>query len=285
MKKISISLLIVSLSIYLTIFNSCNQPECSIAKKHENGKAEIINCIINESEKYLCHETYFETGDLESKFCTRKDKLSGEVVFFYKSGSLKSKSFYKDDKREGTLINYYENGQIESKCDYKEDVMDGERFGFFKDGRPYYYYFYKNGDFVYFKKYLYGDDSTIIDEVFKPIVKIEKDTLGTDVKHLKFSAELPIPDSLLNGKELYFAYQMNPISFRDSIIDEPAHRFRIAPREKKSVNLPLTESSTQLFYYHVFQKDKKLIMNPTEIIITVLPTSLGSSTVGAGSFD
>jgi len=231
------SLKLLMVAIFLC---SCNTDECQLIESYPNGSPRKKYCKIKGEENGFLVKNYHENGVVRSEFNFIREKIEGEGYVFYKSGKVKSRLFYKNDKRHGWTFNYFEDTQEIHIRDY-----------FFQ------------GKIIYSKKQLSNNKGTI--ELFEPIITFQNDSiLKSNNDSIIFNLSFPLPDSLLNGRELTFACELKPASLKDSVNVSPDFERKLIPGQNMRLSLHTIETDSQIFYYHIIDKLNKKIFEPQE---------------------
>ena len=104
--------------------------------------------------------SYWDNGQLSSKFDYKNGKLEGPWIYYYEDGQLDRKGDYKNDKQEGPWVSYHDNGQLWWKGDHKNGEQEGPYVCYHDNGQLHYEGNYKNGKqegpWVW-----YSDDGTV----------------------------------------------------------------------------------------------------------------------------
>lgn len=260
------------LLVYGTVILArCTSSDCFIVEYHKNGGTKLIACKASVKKDHYCYKQYYENDTLQTQFCSVGDKLEGEVVKFYESGKIKSTSNWKQNFKEGTEVEYYESGGVKLKSTYLRGKKNGDSYDFLADGRINSYSYYVDANAIYIKIYRYNSDKPSESESYQPILNFKQDTLYNIINPLEFELSFPLPDSLLSGRKLTFAYEMKPLSLRDSIILNPTNEILLNNKKPVNASLELKSPVTQIFYGHIIDKAANHIFNPVEKVIFFLP--------------
>ncbi|MCB0520563.1 MAG: hypothetical protein H6577_24805 [Lewinellaceae bacterium] len=260
-------LLLTILGIFIS---KCKPENCKIVDYYENKSPKMSMCAIDEKKAQYCYKTFFEDQSIKSQFCMFNNKIEGEFIRYYKSGEIESKSNYMNGLLDGLELEFYESGETKSKSYNLNGKAQGDSFEYLKDGRISNYNYFFDGHVVYIKTYKYDLGKEIVSEGFRPIVDIKQDTVYNIDDSLEFYVSFPVPDSLLLGREFTFAYQMKPMSLKDSVILEPIHEILLDSKKSYHRELKLEEPVTQIFYYHLINKKEGEIFDPFDKIITFI---------------
>ena len=249
---------------------NCNPLECHIVSNHPNGEVERILCEEDNSD-LICFKTFFDTGNLKSEYCMENDKIVGKVDDYFDTGVLKSTCNYENGLRNGLELVYYTNGRLSTECYYENGKIHGICMGKRTNGKPDFYSFFSNGERYYYKSYEYVDEVFIENEIFVPIVSFLSDTILEPNTRIDFIVDFPLPDSLYEGRALYFAYEIKPYYLKDSINITPENEFKLNKKENFLRSIDCINRDSQIFYSHIIDKKTKQIFEPTEKLFVIKP--------------
>ena len=216
---------------------------CEILERYSNDKPKLEMCILNERDKIYQYKEFYDNGNIETLFYLINEKLEGEVTAYYQTGGIKSKSMYKSGKKEGNYFEFHEDGRLD-----------------------YYNYFVKD-QVVYIKDYQYGlNDSIKFEEGFIPILSFEQnsDTIFCKERLLNFDISIPLPDSILKGKNLIYEFGIKPISLKDSLIFDSSSKVVLDNKRVINCTVKLKSSTTQIFYGYIINKKDNHLYQPFE---------------------
>lgn len=239
--------IVLFLSILLVV--SCSK-NCKTVEYYNDGTPKLKVCILGNKNNYYHHTTFYENGNMEYQFYLLNDKLEGKFTEYYQTGLIKEVTTFKNGKKNGDDYSFLKNGKIDL------------------------YNFFVENKVIYVKDYLYNSENQSFIEGFIPILKFQQDTIEATKSSIEFEVSLPIPDSLLQNRKLYFAYEMKPLSLKDSIIEFPVNELLLDNKKVFSQSIELEEAATQIFYGHIIDKEENHIYQPFEKIITVLKKEL-----------
>lgn len=236
--------------VFTTLFFQCQTPDdlnCIVDESHPNGVPKKKVCIIDEDKGMGRVEEYYPDGQLKSVINVIDGKVSGKNRTYYQSGSLKE------------MVEYY-NGQ-----------KHGGHFEYDETGNLLNYNYAVNGDVIYIKTPREIDGKIDSSPVFIPLLSYVQNDTFEKGDTFRFEVSLPLPDSHLDGREMFFAYQMKPMKLADSIIIAPSNELDLNNGiELSSGSLVLQETGKQIFYGHIIDKKEKHIFSPYEDTILVI---------------
>ncbi|MCG8330981.1 MAG: hypothetical protein MI974_25030 [Chitinophagales bacterium] len=235
--------------VILFLFTSCNKDDCKYVEYFEDNSPKLKMCTIDEDKSHYCYEELYNNGKLALKFCLIDGEFEGEVIEYYTMGAVKKITTYVHGKKHGDYSSYKEDGRLSN-------------YNYFYEGHP-----------CYIETYEYDNNQQKISvDGFNPILTFDSGTIFAVGDTFRFKVSLPVPDSLLKGRELYFAYQMKSIGLKDSVIVHPANEALITNKTEKSFNIILDTLGKQIFYGHLVHKEENLFYNSFEQIIEVVPS-------------
>lgn len=240
--KFNLLIRIICFVSFSTLFISCEFDKCYTADHHSNGTLKKKISAAKEDNQEYWVESFYENGVLKSAYHFTDGKIEGNTSFFYESGKIRNRSYFKRGLKEGMSRHYRET----------DGRLDTEEF------------FYK-GERVYSKYYDWENNDTIVS--FRPVVDIEPDSIllknGGD--SIIFNFLLPLDDSLVNERVLFLAYEVKPISLRDSVINPGLlSEQKIAIGKPIKLTMKTLEKDSMLLYWHVVDKMNKKIYEPQE---------------------
>jgi antitoxin component YwqK of YwqJK toxin-antitoxin module len=232
---------LVFLSFFaLLCFFGCKQEKFRVIDYHDNGNAKLIE--------------YPMTANGVSKFET-----------FYENGSIKTRFFFVDTISHGLTTTYYPNGIPHSICQYFNDKKNGICRYFRKNGTLKEVYFYHENEEVYNAPYdSLGNKKA---ELFSPYLEFHQDTIPVSDPLIRYSVSLPLPDSLLEGKNLFYGYGIKPEALKDSFTFDLKKMLETPISNKGEFSFEVTINGTgnHLFYNYLVDRETKDIYYPSEI--------------------
>lgn len=239
------NLIIAAMCIILFGCDTSND-YCRIIEHFEDGSPKIERCILDIQKHYYAYKRFYPNGSIESLFYSVDGEYEGESIEYYPMGNIKSRTYYKNGKKNGDYYAFLEDGSL----DFYNYLVDDQA--------------------IYIKVYDYNSDTVQVSEGFIPIIKFEQDTISKNSGILEFDLSFPLPDSLLKGRPLVYAFEMKPLSQKDSLILLPSNEIVLDNQKTMRCSLKLTTPETQIFYGHTFDKETRHIFQPFEKVITVL---------------
>ena len=236
----------IILFLWYGIQIGCNSDNCQIIEYYNNKIPKLEVCLINKQKEQYSYKEFYKDGNIKALFCLKEGKIEGEFIKYYSSGKMKSKNHYKNGER------------------------NGEGLTFLKDGKLDYYNYFANDQPIYSRTYYYNLDTLQESEGFTPIINLKQDMINEKVESLEFDLYFPLPDSLLKNRKLFFAYEMKPLSLKDSVILYPSNEILLDNKKSLHCSIKLTKSGTQIFYGHTIDKKGSHIFLPFEKVITVI---------------
>ncbi|GJM33942.1 MAG: hypothetical protein DHS20C18_29430 [Saprospiraceae bacterium] len=231
---------------------NCQQDDCAIIETYKDGSIKIMTCIIDEKSENYSYKNYYKTGVLKAKFRLKHGKPDGEKLTYFPSGIIESKYTYKNGLRHGACFEYTKDGKVSSLN------------------------YCINDKTIYGKFYKYSTSGeSRIENIFDPIIKLQKDTLAHWENKVNFTVQLPIPDSLIDQDYSWFKYDIKPLSLKDSIVLNANHKAKVFYDRTLEGTIELQEPVSQVFYGYLYDEDKRAVFSPFEKLITVLPDSMG----------
>ena len=172
---------------------------------------------------------------------------------------------------EGKVINYYPSGVVRSHLLYSNGLRNGPCYKYNKDGNVNTLNYCLNDTTIYGEFYKYSPSGEIkIEKTFNPIIVLEQDTLYKYADSLKFTVDLPIPDSLITQKYSIFKYGFKPLSLKDSIFLKADNEVKIFYDTSAELVVKLEAPTSQIFYGYIYDEEKRAVYSPFERIITVV---------------
>jgi hypothetical protein len=239
------------LSLFLLlVLIGCEKDDCRVVEYYEESHDPMMKmCLIDGNAELYEVETYYQSGQIKSRFLMESGNINGKLKKFYESGSLKEESTYKEGILQGDYHTYRENG------------------------KPYVYNYFVDEFAVYAKTYKDQNGHQEVLETYRPVLVYEADTVYELGSTFRVKVSLPIPDTLVGDKGLYFAYQMKSISLKDSVIINPLNEVHLDSKEPITCSVLLDTLGKRVFYGHVINKPEKWFYDSFERVIEVVPPS------------
>lgn len=232
----------------LTTFGACRfdgQHDCEVMERFENGNPKIRVCLLDEQTQLLQIEFYYPDGELELTAKTQEEEVIGEILEYYRSGAIRDRTTYS-------------NG-----------VMQGDSFTYSEDGEVINYNYMVEGKAAYIKTRKEMGDSIVFLEGYIPFVAYEKNTELEVGDTLRFEVGLPIPDSLLGNRKMYFGFGLKPFELADSVIVDSRNEVYIGNDTSVQCQIVVAQPGGQLFYGYLIDRIEVHVFEPFEDTLEV----------------
>ena len=238
------------LLMLLLCFQGCKdggKRNCIPTQRYENGVTEVSVCPLNEQKEHYRVQKFYKTGKLKSAFETQE----GEVF--------------------GKAIEYFENGKVKQTTEYLNGLRHGDSFTYNEEGELVNYNYFHEGNVLYAKSKKEINGRSKLLETYIPLLEKSEETNFSIGDTLSLKVGLPIPDSLLKNRDIYFGFGVKSLKLADSVILDAKKEVYIEGNTSIQCSIKLGQSGVQLLYGYIIDRSDMHVFEPFEDTILVSP--------------
>ncbi|MCR9102875.1 MAG: hypothetical protein NXI25_23180 [bacterium] len=243
--RIPRTLLLLALSLLYSNCHEGEQQDCVITEKHANEGIKVLVCPLDVQKELYEVQTYYPTGELKVAFSTRDSEIIGKALEYFKTGEIKKSTEYLNGLKHGDSFTYDEEGELVN-----------------------YNYFYE-GNVLYAKSKKDINGRSKLLETYIPLLEKSEVTNFSIGDTLSLKVGLPIPDSLLKGRDIYFGFGVKPLKLADSVIIDAKKEVYIEGDTSIQCSIKLGQSGVQLLYGYIIDRSDMHVFEPFEDTILV----------------
>lgn len=232
------------------LYSNCHKGglrDCVPTEKYTNGDIKVLVCPLDIQKELYEVQTYYPTGELKNVFSTQ----DGEII--------------------GKALEYFKTGEIKESTEYLNGLEHGDSFSYDKEGELINYNYFFRGNVVYVKTKRESKNSPAIQESYLPILEMSEKMVFSMGDTLSFKVGLPIPDSLLRDRKLYYGFGIKPLNQADSVIIDAKKEVQIGGDTSIQCSIKLDGTGKQLVYGYIIDRLSMHVFEPFEDTILVSP--------------